>query len=292
MNQYQSVCYDSTGKKIKESVIVRGDLDGVAKPQFSSPDSIDPNINVQYHDGEVYFVGYVNTSHWGHFLTETLGRCQHLDGPPMTVVSVSDLGPIKEIFPQHTYVVARGAFKTKSLILPTPTMVDCYYVYPEHLQTLRKVANFYGKDPVANRKVYLSRTKVYKFRGQARWTEGETQLQKLLKDAGWSIYHFEDLKVSQQIGILEGAEILTGCIGSAFHNLMLTENNPGKVVYLTADHTNPNYAHHDAILGNDSTYVDCQYFSNRQLARKTIKSPEEVYEYLQTLWKTNRHYYN
>ena len=282
ISMYQGVCYNSDGDLIEQSVILRNAPGGKLAPQFNARPSIG-KVEVPYTEDPVYFVSYQNVSHWGHFLTETLARCHHLDGEPMNVVSATDLGPIKQIFPQHNYVVTTKPFRTKKLILPVPTMEDCSYVLPEHIETLRKVAKFYGTEPQSNKKVYLSRTKVHKFRGQARWTDGEPELEKYLKESGWTICHFEDLKVSQQIGILEGAELLAGCVGSAFHNLMLTSHNPGKIVYLVSPITNPNYAHHDAILGNNSHYLECQDVTNPQLVRKKIRDPKETSEYLNSL---------
>ena len=284
----RSICYDSDGNLIPSSLMMSGSRpNGELKPQYTVNNKINKKDlnNFPFIDEEIYFVSYINKGHWGHFLTESLARCYHLDGPSMKVVSADDMWMIKDLFPQHEYIVTNKPFKVKKLLLPYPTMVDCAYVLPEHIDTCRKLSLLNGVKPIKNKKVYISRTKVYKLRGKSRWTEGEPELEAKLKKDNWSIYYFEDLSLREQISILEGAELVVGCIGSAFHNLMLTKNNPGQIVYLTNpisnnSSPNPNYAHHDAILGNESIYVDCQDMIDKQYRIKKIRDPQKLFEYL------------
>jgi capsular polysaccharide biosynthesis protein len=281
----RSICYDADGNIIPSSLIVRGAPGGDINAQHPVPGKIYEKDSgaFPFIDEEIYFVGYINKGHWGHFLTESLARCYHLDGPSMKVVSAGDMWMVKDLFPQHQYIVENKPFKVRKLLLPYPTMADCAYILPEQIDTCRKLALLNNVEPIKNKKVYLSRTKVNKLRGRARWTEGETELEGMLKKDNWSIYHFQDLPLREQIGVLEGAELVVGCIGSAFHNLMLTRNNPGQVVYLTNPVSNPNYAHHDAILGNESIYVDCQDVIDKQLRVKKIRDPHKLFEYLSQL---------
>lgn len=274
-------CYDANGNLIEISKHKRGrQTSPGAFPigNYSLTTKSNPSKTVD----EAYFINYANDGHWGHFLTETLARVHHLDGDSMNVISTSGLGVISKVYPQHKYSFFTTPVRCKKLMLPVPTMVNCYSVFPEHIDTCRKLGDYYGRDTTTFDRVYLSRTKLS--RGN-RWTEGEPELEKLLEESGWTIIHMQDHSVKEQIGILENSRIISGCIGSAFHNLMMTRKNPGKVIYLTCNEfdTNPNYALHDFILGNESVYLDCQTVSNPSARIKRITNPTKVFEYLNNL---------
>lgn len=266
-------CVSSDGKIIEESIHIRG----ANRPVSGKPS---PSVKVTHTSERAYYFGYSNSSHWGHYLTETVARSGHLDIDPIDVYHCGDISRIKKLYPQHKYIHISNAVKCETLYVPVPTMVNLWNIFPEHIKVCQKIGDIYGRDFLPNKRVYLSRTTQPKHR---RWTEGEPELEELLSTAGWKIVHCAHLSPREQIGYIENAQYLTGCIGSSFHNLMMTRQNPGKVVYLTCDidNTNPNYALHDRILGNDSVYLDCQVVSNPSNRTKKILNPIEVFEYLQ-----------
>jgi hypothetical protein len=274
-------CYDSDGNLIEISQHKRGrQTEPGSFPIESYPKKLNgrPSVEVE----SAYYINYANSGHWGHFLTETFARIQHLDSDPMKVYVNGNLGSITQAYSQHTYKNCRGSICVGRLILPIPTMVNCYSIFPEHIDTCRKMGDFYGRKEIKTERLYLSRTHLTR---SNRWTEGEIELEQKLSDAGWTIVHMHELPIDQQIGLLENATYLVGCIGSAFHNLMMTRKNPGKVIYLTCNEfdTNPNYALHDAILGNDSVYLDCQDVVNKGNRTKKIRNPQDVFEYLEKI---------
>lgn len=266
-------CLNSDNKIITESVHIRG------KNRYPSgkPSVVTKELTTV---DRAYFFGYSNTSHWGHYLTETIARSSHLNMGSIDVYYFGDVTKIRNLYPQHTYIKITSPIKCKILYVPVPTMVNLWNIFPEHIKTCQAIGDMYGREFLPNKRVYLSRTIQPKSR---RWTEGEPELEKLLFDAGWKIVHCSQVPPSHQIGYIENAEYLTGCIGSSFHNLMMTRQNPGKVVYLTCNikETNPNYALHDRILDNTNVYLNCQVVSNPSNRTKKILNPQEVFEYLQ-----------
>lgn len=78
------------------------------------------------------------------------------------------------------------------------------------------------------------------------------------------------------MSILSGVKTLTGCIGSAFHNLMLSPCQPEKIIYLTNNEkdTNPNYALQDLVLHNESIYYACQDCLDRGKGNNKIRNPK------------------
>ena len=276
-------CYDADGMLIDMSRHKRGrQTSPGAFPVTSAPDTISPPT--EFVDDEVYYINYANSGHWGHFLTETLARVNHLDAPSLNVFVSGDLGVVKKMYPQHNYVSFSSIVRVKKLLLPVPTMVNCYSVFPEHIDTCRRLGDYFGRENNKYGKVYLSRTKLTR---SNRWTQGEPELEKMLESAGWTIIHMQDHSVREQLGILENSDVIAGCIGSAFHNLMMTRKNPGNVIYLTCNEfdTNPNYALHDVILGNETVYLDCQTVVSKSNRTKKIHNPEKVFEYLEDTYK-------
>jgi hypothetical protein len=267
-------CLRMDGNIIDESIHTRGKEREYPSGYPSGDIRVDETIE------EAYFIGYSST-HWGHYLTETLSRCHGLNvDKSFEVFYVGDISRVKKLFPQHNYIPLTDNFLVKKIHIPIPTMVNRFKILPEHIDFCREVGDIYGREYLPSKKLYLSRTSQPKHH---RWTDGEMELEALLKKSDWKIVDFSKIPVSQQIGYLENAELVSGCIGSAFHNLMMTRKNPGKIIYLTTNKPNPNYALHDAILGNDSVYLDCQDLVNEGNRTKRIRNPQEVFEYLEKI---------
>ena len=279
-----SGAYDSEGKLIEGSSLKRGMPNKTGQHHVQSvPEFIRGDF--EYLDDDVYYISYANSGHWGHLLTETFARSHSLETHPSNVYystlhGSGSMGVVSEYYSQHKYVPLTTAVRVRKVQIPIPSMINRFLVSEKHIEICRNMGDYFGRSTIKNDKVYLSRTKMRSIRGNTRWTQGETELEQMLSEDGWTIVHLQDLTVRDQLGILEGADILCGCIGSAFHNLMMTRKNPRKVLYLTCDEneTNPNYALHDRILGNDSTYIDCQIVTNKQAENRKIISPKETFE--------------
>ena len=159
-------CLNSNNQIITESVHTRGKATYPSgKPTIPSKES--PIID------RAYFFGYANTSHWGHYLTETIARSSHLDMGPIDVYYFGNISKIKNLYPQHKYISITSPIKCKTLYVPEPTMVNLWNIFPEHIQACQSIGDMYGREILPNKRVYLSRTTQPKSR---RWTEGEPEL--------------------------------------------------------------------------------------------------------------------
>lgn len=265
-------CLDENRQIVKESLCFRG----VENQLIGRQPKV--NINVNNEVEEAYFIGFAS-KHWGHYLTETLARCHQLgDKRIFSVFYAGNISRVQKLFPQHQYTKIKENFLVKKLYIPIPSMVNRLKVSLEHIDFCRKCGDLYGRDYAPSKKLYLSRTALP--RGY-RWIEAEVELESMLEKHGWKIVHFSKIPVSRQIGLLENANFVAGCIGSAFHNLMMTRKNPGKVIYLSDNNPNPNYALHDFILNNQSAYLLCQEETNKAQRQTKIIDPKAVLEYLQ-----------
>ena len=242
---------------------------------------------------ECIYISHMNSGHWGHFITESLARFYHVfhNSPTKNIlinvfesgIYLKNLISILEsldfnivcIDPNHKNI------KVNRLYFSQPTMINCFQVINKHIDTLSKYRDLTCEvNPIYKQKVYLSRTKLSRHK---RWTFGEDELESMLKKSGWEVYYFEKLSLSEQLSILSGAKTLTGCIGSAFHNLMLSPCQPEKIIYLTNNEkdTNPNYALQDLVLHNESIYYACQDCLDRDKGNNKIRNPKKVFEFLE-----------
>lgn len=252
-----------------------------------------PDIEYDFEVEECLYISHMNSGHWGHFITESLARFYHVfhDCPTKNIlinvfengVHLTNLINLLESLEFNVICInpTQQNIKVEKLYFSKPTMINCYQVIDKHIDTLAKYRNLTCEvNPIRRKKVYLSRTKLTKHR---RWTFGEDELEKMLTDADWSVVYLEQLSLSEQLSIISGSDILVGCIGSAFHNLMLSPQQPNKIIYLTNNEkdTNPNYALHDRVLGNSSLYYACQDCIDRGTGTNKIRNPKEVFEYLE-----------
>jgi len=264
--------------------------------KHNPPTNID-KLDYEFEIDECIYVSHMNSGHWGHFITESLARFYHILHKCPTkniLINVFEDGShLKELIcilekldfnivcigPNHKNI------KVERLYFSKPTMINCYQVIDKHIDTLSKYRELVcDVTPINNEKVFLSRTKLTKHR---RWTYGEQELEDMLIKAGWSVFYFETMSLKDQLSIISGANILTGCIGSAFHNMMLSPKQPKNVIYLTNNEkdTNPNYALHDRVLGNKSIYYACQDCIDRGKGINKIRNPKLVFEYLEDVCK-------
>lgn len=247
-------------------------------------------------DEPFFYLSRGNFNHWGHYITETLGRVHHLLDPKVPTKNVlinaaypgKFLNPLKALLEEIGYEVMvlqqPGNISVAKVYYSPATMINCYRVKPAHIETLRKYIDMTIGEitPVENDKVYMSRTKMPQHK---RWTVGEDKVEEGLREGGWTIIYPEEMTLEQQLAHISGARVLSGCIGSAFHNLMLSPKQPEQIVYLTNREvdTNPNYALHDRILGNDSAYFDCQNCLNRSLGNNEFRDVGGTVEFLNSL---------
>lgn len=271
-------CFMEDGSLIPFSPIRRSSINWEKVQVYQTP----KNPKAFKTISDAYYINFFHSSHWGHFLTESLARMNSLlcsDLPTRNIIirfeGAKSLGWVKEIFQNNHYNIIPFSenLLVSKLYLPIPTMVNFHYILKEHIDTLQKYSSYFKHDLNSfPKKVYLSRNKLPKTH---RVNFKEDVLEDKLKSYGWEIVHLQDYSIGNQVKILENADSICGCMGSAFHNLMMCNYTPQKIIYLVPEinYIFPNYAAHDTVMNNNSIFLQCQNLSDYNKRNFTFKDP-------------------
>lgn len=281
-------CFDNERNLIPFSPIRRSSIDWKKVQVYPTPTSVTVNKSIT----DAYYINFFHSSHWGHFLTESLARMHDIlcgNIPTKNIIirfeHTRSLNWIKDILSPEKYNIIPFTenLLVGKLYLPAPTMVNFHYIVKEHIETLQKYSEYHQSSLVdIPSKVYLSRSKLPKTH---RVNYGEEMLEQKLKTYGWEIIHLQDYPIGDQIKILSESNYISGCMGSAFHNLMMCKTVPEKIIYLIPDikYTFPNYAAHDIIMNNNSFFINSQTLTDYNKRNYTFNDPIKTSEMIEEI---------
>lgn len=281
-------CFDCNNELIKYSPLRRSSIDWKKVQVYPTPERITVNKKIS----DAYYINFFHPSHWGHFLTESLARMYDIffDNIPTKNVIIRfehthSLDWLKNtsITEKYNIIPFTENLLVEKLYLPVPTMVNFHYLAEEHIKTLKKYSSFYrSKLTDIPKKIYLSRSNLPKTH---RVNYGEEILEEKLKEYGWNMVYLENHSIGDQIKILSSAKYISGCMGSAFHNLMMCENVPNKIVYLVPEikYIFPNYAAHDTIMSNNSYYLKSQKLIDYNKRNFIFENPTKTAEMIEEI---------
>lgn len=168
--------------------------------------------------------------HYGHFLIETMQSLYAFQQHPERRIIWRNATE-KAIQPwQHTLFHLTGCDKNgygfvneptlfRNMLFPVPGLMCDVWLTQEQVDAfaVHKAAVQKGK------KIWLSRSAV---NSDNIVFTNERELESMLAERGWLIVHPEHHSLEEQIDMLGSAEVVMGCIGSAFHTMLLLKN-PG-----------------------------------------------------------------
>lgn len=180
--------------------------------------------------GNYLFAGNIR-DHFGHAITEGIARLwalgqvrpDRLDG---ILVTPHDPSEVLGVLSLLQAMLAQLDVDLPITVLDRPVQVERLCVpggaynlgtlavgTPEFRSLIRD--RFAAKvAPGPHRKVWLSRSRLDPLDGGAL---NEADLEALLADGGYHVYHPQDHDLAHQIATLKGAEVIAGLEGSAFH---------------------------------------------------------------------------
>ena len=177
----------------------------------------------------VHIYGGLLPDHYGHFLVDGLTRLWALrEQPDLPVLWLWD--PLLPAAPEppwvhqlwellglsrHRHVVIREPIRVEQVILPDPGRQSLRTMHPKQAAALGVVP---ATGPGVGRRVWLSRRGLPSGTGQL---EPQAEIETALQSRGWAIVRPEDLPVAQQVDLFATADVVAGCIGSAFHTALL-----------------------------------------------------------------------
>ena len=172
---------------------------------------------------------------------------------------------LKDIFqllgvPLERLRIIHNVTAIRELLVPQVGLRHWDYVDPRHVRFLEKRVASHPDIILSQNtsaKVYLSRSRLTPPTvGPA--ILGEEIFQRYLAMEGFKIIHPQELNIVRQIKAIASSEFLVGFIGSAFHGLLLTPQNPSHVIYLQRQkHSNfDRYSHINQAKGLKASYLD------------------------------------
>lgn len=222
---------------------------GAIEKDFRSYDAV--------HLKSAWFGGYL-FDHYGHFLTEGLSRLSAIGNSTDPIIFFNPMR-VKKLRPYMTDVfrhigidpdrieLCNALTKIDSLAAQEPTFQIRGFVNTIMRRLLKRPSN----SATSPRKLFLSRAKL----GRKRKILGEAALERrLVDDLGFDVVYPEKLPLPEQITLLDEAETIVACEGSALHTLMFC-NSFKKVITLCGGVPNVNFLLVDELFDADVVYV-------------------------------------
>lgn len=180
--------------------------------------------------GRYLFAGLAR-DHFGHFLLESLGRLWALPGlapPPEGVLFLprsADV-PLGPLFTRHATLLEALCPDVPMLATTRPLIVE-QLVVPEqvfgHQERITGTPAFRaflraGLESAfpadGPERLYVSRSQLH---GAEKQVDGEARIEKLMRRAGYTVFHPERHDIATQVARYRAARWLVGPDGSAFH---------------------------------------------------------------------------
>jgi hypothetical protein len=208
------------------------------------------------HCAGSYIYGGVLTSHFGHILRDGLANLWFIRQNPelpilwhwLDLPVAHDAWPtwLDEIWQilgldKHRHHRITSPITVDQVILPDPGLLALNVLHKTQalaLATLKPDTEWLGH------RVWLSRSGLPAKFGAI---EGETEVERLLAARGWKILHPENLPVTEQTNVFATAAIVAGCLGSAFHAVLLTTSPRAKLILV--DRPGIEHTYYDAVAG-------------------------------------------
>jgi capsular polysaccharide biosynthesis protein len=151
---------------------------------------------------------------------------------------------------ERCLVVGKQPMVCEKLVVPASTIVINSHVHPRFTEVYDRVLAARRPKPHSLRRIYLSRRKIA---GKRRKASNEEEIEALLTAHGFSILHPQELPFEEQVGIMQGAEVIAGTDGSALHMVVFAQ--PGVKVLAFESRPSRNQYAIEAARGVDAIHV-------------------------------------
>lgn len=192
---------------------------------YAASGDLPPVTEAEHVPGETVYAGYLDP-HFGHFLVESLSRawylrdnpgarlCWHVRTRRRLPAWQLDLFAMFGLDPARFLIIDRN-YRFERLIVPDPGAVIDRFYHPRQVVAMQ---TWPFATPVPGRRIWLSRSRYGATLGRV---QREEEVEAVLRDRGWHIFHPEDHSIAEQLAAIGDAETLAGIEGSAFHIVLL-----------------------------------------------------------------------
>lgn len=266
--------YDGGGRLLAPAGRFRGPVRENAGPL---PTTSQRPAGLPFHGGPFFYLGR-HTTHYGHFLIDTLCRlwAWREQGVGAKILYHGLVTPA-EMFAQPFAAAIFGAcglgpedfvkfdepVRLGRVVVASPAMEELNFIHTGFARRFNEIGDIICPRPVARRNdmpVYLSKRNVMSgishFVNEARFTE-------VLERAGVRIIEPEALGFAEQVALFRENSLVSGLIGSAFHTSLFTPRC--RMLVLNYERTVwSNQLLVDRANGNEARYV-CEAAGSRAL---------------------------
>lgn len=235
---------------------------------------------------EVIYGGFLLTV--GHFWTESLANITLIKKYPSLPVFFS-YAFSKELKNHQKETLELLQIKNKIFTLEKPTLFKSIHISEPGMalgswlsKETQNALGTYSTKIISGKKLYISRSKI-----NGRGACNEKQLEYILKNRGWKIFHPQDHPIKTQLYEIGSSEIVFTIAGSALHLLLLFKELSTKFIVIPRVHD----ITYDMISNAKSN--NYYIFNVRKKVLNRCKSPVEqifdidINEILDVLIKTN-----
>ena len=144
--------------------------------------------------------------------------------------------------------------RLKRLIVPTPAVLEQYWIYTIYRDVCMKVSKGiwapWEIDSQAT-PVYLSKRRLTSGVGKY---EDEDKIEEVMQYAGIDIVYPEQLSFAEQVKLFATRKLIIGPTGSAFHTALFAPPGRHTICYNPALEVNANFILIDKVCHNDASY--------------------------------------
>jgi hypothetical protein len=239
------------------------------RPEYKiAPKKIDVPDNLPKLSQKFIYGGHL-FRHYGHFITECVGRLWYLgkNQNDYVLYSESPRESIKEDFvdrfmrimnfDKHRFFYLQEPVFLEEVVIPYSAFIldrEAFSVHRVLLESLARVV-LQEDSTKSDQPLYLSRTNLNR-KNALRLIENEINLETLLKENGFIVAHPQELTLEEQIRLINKHKVIVGVWGSSLHNIMFSLNPQVKLICLGDKYNiSPNFFLVDGIKKIKSIYI-------------------------------------
>jgi len=216
-------------------------------------------------DSRQFVYGGVLMNHFGHFIRDSLAAMWFLQQHPDIPVLWHwiDLAVPHDVWPawmeqvwritgldKHEHHRIAAPIAVGQVILPESGLLAPDLLYDVQAEALAVVP---AGTPLPGLRVWLSRRGLPSQFGRMG---GEDELEALLAQRGWTIVRPQDQPVADQIDLFAVADVVAGCMSSAFHAALLSKSPRARLILVVRPGIDRNFYDAAARARNlDQSYV-------------------------------------
>lgn len=126
---------------------------------------------------------------------------------------------------RNGYVFVNEPTLFKDIVFPLPGLMSDVWLTREQAEAFA----VFERKPEKGVRVWLSRSKID---SDNLVFTNERELENMLSSRGWVIFHPEEHSLEEQLETFASGEVVMGCIGSAFHTLLLMKNPRSRYIVI------------------------------------------------------------